>query len=370
MNNRIGALEGLRGWAALLVVIYHLPKWHPYLDAPLVNNGHLMVPLFFVLSGFVIHSAYAHRIDQPPALLRFLSLRFWRLYPVHLLFLAAYLAFECVRWIAVYRLSVSDVRLVPFSQNSGTALLQQLFLIQAIGPTGNAQTFNGPAWSISVEFYTYVLFGVLALVCGRRLTPVLAILLLCGVMLLSRDTGFESLLTCIVGFSLGTLVSALSRSWPVRMPGWAASIAFLAFFGYLAISPEPYLGFVFALSAGLVMAISRADGGLAFGMLSGPQSLWLGAVSYSLYMCHGLVLWVIANVFKRGLGLKETLRTDGKWVLDLTAAQAIAASAISVAAALTIAWLVMRFVEIPAREWSRRRAGAGPLESASGRATT
>lgn len=367
MADRIGALEGLRGWAALLVVIYHLPKWHPFLDVPLVNNGHFMVPLFFVLSGFVIHSAYAHRIDQPRALMRFLSLRFWRLYPVHLLFLAAYVVFECVRWIAVYRLSVPDVRLAPFSQNSGTALLQQLFLVQAIGPTGNAQTFNGPAWSISVEFYTYVIFGLLALVSGRRLTSVLGILVLCGFMLLSRDTGFESLLTCIVGFSLGALVSGLSRSQANRIPGWAASIAFLVFFGYLAISPYPHLGLVFALSACLVLAISGADGGLAVIALSGPRSFWLGAISYSLYMCHGLVLWLFANVFKRGLGLKETLRTDGKWVLDMTVPQALAASAVSLAAALVIAWLVMRFFEVPIREWSRRRAGIDPLQPATAR---
>jgi len=177
MRGRIEALEGLRGWAALLVVFYHLPKWHSFLDVPIIVNGHYMVPLFFVLSGFVIHTAYAHRINNVGALLRFQTLRFWRLYPVHLLILAVYLALECIRWIAVHRFAVSDVRLAPFTQNGGTALIQQIMLIQAIGPTGNAQTFNGPAWSISVEFYTYLIFGLLVLISRRWLTYALVVLI-------------------------------------------------------------------------------------------------------------------------------------------------------------------------------------------------
>lgn len=51
---KIKELESIRGLAAFLVVFYHLPKWNPILDIRLVNNGYLMVHLFFVLSGFVI----------------------------------------------------------------------------------------------------------------------------------------------------------------------------------------------------------------------------------------------------------------------------------------------------------------------------
>lgn len=361
MKDRVEALEGLRGWAALLVVIYHLPKWHPCLDATVVVNGHFMVPLFFVLSGFVIHSAYAQRIDSPRALLRFQTLRFWRLYPVHLLFLALYFAFECVRWVAVHRFSVPDVRLAPFGQNSWTALVQQLLLVQAIGPTGNAQTFNGPAWSISVEFYTYLIFGLFALFCKRWLVFSLALLMLLGVGLLQKNTGFEILLTCIVGFSLGALVAALCEIWRPVVSGWVASVVLCVFFAYLAVVKDPQLGFVYALAAILVLSISGAKDGFAVKLLSDSRSLWLGAISYSLYMCHGLVIWLVSSVFKRIAGVPETLRSDGKWVLDMTGMQSGIALTLCIATAIGVAWLTMRFVEIPAREWSRRRVGVVPF---------
>ena len=361
IKERIESLEGLRGWAALLIVFYHLPKWNSFLEISIIENGHFMVPLFFVLSGYVIHSAYAHRIDSVRSLLRFQALRFWRLYPVHLLFLGLYFAFECIRWYAVHRLSVPDVRLTPFHQNSGEALLQQLLLIQAIGPTGNAQSYNGPAWSISVEFYTYLIFGLLVLICRRYLTYSLVALIGVCVTLLAHDTGFENWLTCIVGFSLGTLVSALSKRLSQPIPGWIALITLVTFFGYLAIVRNPQLAVVFALAAALVLAVSSANGGMAIRLLSDPRSRWLGVISYSLYMSHALVFWLIAIFLKRVIGLSEIVHANGKLVLNMNAIEAVAACGLGIAAALIVAMLVMRFVEVPVREWSRRRSGISPL---------
>ena len=59
---KIEELESIRGIAAFLIVFFHLPKWNPILDIGLVNNGYLMVELFFVLSGFVIFRA---KVEHP-----------------------------------------------------------------------------------------------------------------------------------------------------------------------------------------------------------------------------------------------------------------------------------------------------------------
>jgi peptidoglycan/LPS O-acetylase OafA/YrhL len=56
---KIDELESLRGVAALLIAIYHTPHWTGAAELQFLKNGHLMVPLFFVLSGFVIHANYA-----------------------------------------------------------------------------------------------------------------------------------------------------------------------------------------------------------------------------------------------------------------------------------------------------------------------
>ncbi|WP_457832877.1 acyltransferase family protein, partial [Staphylococcus aureus] len=142
---------------ALLVVFYHIPNWNPLFDIGIVRSGYLMVHLFFVLSGFVIYNAYAARIDSAQDLMRFQFLRFGRLYPVHLLFLLVYVLFEVAKYVGQARLGIVSPNSQPFRENSVTALVQQIFLVQAIGPSGHPTSFNTPAWSISVEFYTYLI---------------------------------------------------------------------------------------------------------------------------------------------------------------------------------------------------------------------
>ena len=144
---KIAVIESIRGLAALLVVLYHLPGWNKFVaTSNFVSNGYLMVNLFFVLSGFVIFKAYGNQIQTKSDLFKFQFLRFGRLYPVHLLFICIFLCYTAT----------------PFLQTNWTALSEQLLLIQAIGPNDSREFFNPQAWSISVEFYAYFLFGLIA----------------------------------------------------------------------------------------------------------------------------------------------------------------------------------------------------------------
>src|SRR5580700_3165978 len=97
---KIQELESIRGLAAMLVVFYHTPRWNPLCNIGIFNNGYIMVDLFFVLSGFVIYSAYAQKINSRPDLGRFQFLRFGRLYPVHITFLFVFLAIELAKYAA------------------------------------------------------------------------------------------------------------------------------------------------------------------------------------------------------------------------------------------------------------------------------
>ena len=86
-NNKIIQLESLRGIAACMIVLAHLPKWNEGMNINFINNCYLMVDLFFVLSGFVIYNAYIGKLNEIKDLYKFIYLRFSRLYPVHLIFL-------------------------------------------------------------------------------------------------------------------------------------------------------------------------------------------------------------------------------------------------------------------------------------------
>ena len=90
-SEKILELESIRGLAAVLIFFFHIPKWNPLLNIGIINNGDLVVELFFVLSGFVIYRTYENKIFNVKDLLRFQFLRFGRLYPVHFLFLLVFI---------------------------------------------------------------------------------------------------------------------------------------------------------------------------------------------------------------------------------------------------------------------------------------
>jgi peptidoglycan/LPS O-acetylase OafA/YrhL len=82
-NHRFLFLDALRGIAALLIVLYHAPK---YLGRALPHySAFLAVDLFFVLSGFVIAFSYENRLLRGLSFRSFVAARLVRLYPVYLL---------------------------------------------------------------------------------------------------------------------------------------------------------------------------------------------------------------------------------------------------------------------------------------------
>ena len=94
VNDRFRAVDGLRGIAALLVVFLHV-EWPSHIaSTTFIRNGYLAVDLFFILSGLVITANYGTRIVSVSDARRFMTLRFFRLYPLHFAMLAAFLVLE------------------------------------------------------------------------------------------------------------------------------------------------------------------------------------------------------------------------------------------------------------------------------------
>ena len=159
---RFEALDSWRGLCALLVVVFHLNQdihWS-LLDAQFVHRFDRFVDFFFVLSGFVIASSYERRLGQGYGIVAFALRRFGRIYPLHLVTLAAMLAFALLRRPLVE--GRFDQSLVF---NGGifdaSAIFTNLTMLHGVG-FENHLTWNYPSWSISAEFYTYLLFaGVL-----------------------------------------------------------------------------------------------------------------------------------------------------------------------------------------------------------------
>src|SRR5262249_14810264 len=131
--NRFCALDALRGICALLVVIFHIEvigkiyagSFHA---VPFFENAFLFVDFFFVLSGFIITHGYFTKISNKEELGSFLIRRFGRVYPLHFLFLMAFVCLEL--WSFARGLRTGNN---PFHESySVPSLFTNIFLIQAM----------------------------------------------------------------------------------------------------------------------------------------------------------------------------------------------------------------------------------------------
>lgn len=146
---RIAALSGLRFLAIAYVVVYHLGDT-TFERAPerlrlVVNQAFHMMPLFFVLSGFVISYVYAEPIRSGRVSPReFWLSRAFRLWPIYLVALGLHFALDASRNRGV-------------SPEYLTGTLAQALLVQGWFPP-TVWYGNVPGWTVSVEAFLYALF--------------------------------------------------------------------------------------------------------------------------------------------------------------------------------------------------------------------
>ncbi|MBX7455061.1 acyltransferase [Mycolicibacterium sp. 3033] len=371
-TGEIKALSGLRIVAALWVVLFH---FRPLLAeaspgtrsalAPILNAGAQGVDLFFILSGFVLTWNYLDRMGESwstRATLRFLWLRLARVWPVYLVTMHLAAAF------AVFTLYVGKFPLPPDVISSLNALswLKQVFLVQLwFQPFFDGSSWDGPAWSISAEWLAYVLFGGLILVVFRvaavtrarglmwlavaaALAPTL-LLLAHGVFY----TPWSWLPRIIMQFTAGALACAAVRRLQLtdrgrRAAGLAALGLGVAIIGGLylldAYPPQDMLdagGLVDVLFVPLVITLSIGAGTLP-AILSTPVMVYLGHISFGLYMVHEIVhtMWSWA-VQQFAITLVPS------WSAKFTVVGLVVLSGL-------LAALLYHVVEEPARRWMRR----------------
>ena len=343
---RIHTLDGLRGWLALYVAVYHLA-------APLTQEGLALAPLkaglsaawwtvdmFFVMSGFVMmhvyRSVFAERVSLGEGL-RFMRARWARLYPVHVLALVLMLPGF---------LRMPDHAVLWHTEGgrySAEAFFKSLGMLH--GPWLEGRSWNYPAWSISAEWHAYLLFPFLAWLMQRSFSwvPRWAPWACCVATWLVYAWGggadthptngallmWRALPLFVAGMFCRVLLHGEVRGWAL------APVLTLG----LLFSPWPDLA-VMTCPAVLLWALSAR--GHAVGLSNGI-SVWLGQVSYSLYMTHALVeMYVVQG----GLRLAVKL---GLGPLELATGPAAALLLLALAVALVLAEGVRRWVETPCR---------------------
>lgn len=293
------ALDAWRGIAALLVALYRLEADGYLHGLQIVQNAWLFVDFFFVLSGFVIAHAYLGRIDGKTSVRAFVIRRFGRVWPLHAVLLLVFVSME------VARLAVDLLKGNPSASfidgRAPITVLWDLMLVQALGFTGTT-LWNTPAWSISTEFWTYIVFAVLCL-CGRKFlvlaAPVIVVFALSIVSSFSpnwMDTTFQfGFARCLAGFFTGVIALTLWRGYLQKLPldntaatfleiavilGACAFVAMSGRSGWTLLAP-----FMFAI----VVVTFAFQQGRVSKVLSSAVGRLLGDLSYSIYMTALLV---------------------------------------------------------------------------------
>lgn len=360
----LASLTPLRGIAALWVVVYHLCQHMPNLHferyTGAVHKGYLAVDMFFVLSGFVITHVYKDGFARGvtgPRYRDFLKARVARLYPLHIAVLLLFVAAIMVKRAAAYALTGSFAPIPLLGERSIDGFFANLLMLQ--GVWARELSWNDPAWSISLEFLAYLLFPLLFSILWRT-RPLakagLGALLLAVLAWLACRTGDDfnqwngvyAILRCLPEFLAGSLLYSLyrgSRSAAV-LAGDAALGTLLVLLGTLlhAAAPDLVIILLFPL---LILTAVRNTGRIGR-VLNAAPLLWLGNVSYSLYLLHWFVLFIVAQIVRFSFGGDLAgLPTDA----------ALCVTGVVIAASLGLAALGFRFVEVPGRRWLRQCLG-------------
>jgi peptidoglycan/LPS O-acetylase OafA/YrhL len=288
---RINKLDGLRGLFALFVVLFHFNINNA--PAALVNNffvreSFIFVDFFFILSGFVISLTYDNKLNTTKTIWHFIKKRFIRLYPLLLFSTLMY-------WYFVH----------PFLDKQNILLaLDTLFLTNATPILGTGIGMNYPSWSISSEMISYIVFGLCSLISISKKKTTLIVILTIGCFaflalqqnyFVTGSFGFVRGLAC---FNLGYLIHIITKK-DFKIPNtleWFITIGIIALmclhFTVPRINPiyNIALQFLIPITFALSILIFIKTNGLISKVLQTKPFLFLGKISYSVYLNQALVI--------------------------------------------------------------------------------
>lgn len=323
---RYEILDGLRGVAALLVILFHcFETYIPRFGTQIINHGYLAVDFFFVLSGFVIGYAYDDRWDRMTTW-GFFKRRLVRLHPMVILgtvigaslfFFGEYEGFPNIATSEGWKVAlcfVMGLLMIPCGHGLD------------IRGWGEFNSFNGPNWSLTFEYIGNILYALIF----RRL-PIIALAVLCGAaafLTLDLTLGFDVFgffpegmaPYCVIGgwsldpqqlyigftrllypFLCGLLISRILPSRrsesnpsgsPLRVSGgfWWCSLILIAVFSVPQIQGRAGMGDGIYQTVSILLVfplvVLLGAGSRTTDTFSTRLCTFLGELSYPLYITH------------------------------------------------------------------------------------
>lgn len=342
-------LDGLRGLAAISIVIFHLYEFliPDYTKSP-IGHGYLAVDFFFCLSGFVIGYAYDERAPKL-GLPVFFRNRLIRLHPMviwgSVIGLAGYIWDPFIGAESVAGAGYGKILL---------AFLCSLLMLPYPWLPGRAEglfPYNTPAWSLLMEYIINVFYGLVLLRLPRRWLLVMLGISTVWICAVARHRGW-----IITGWDAPTFADGFARVSFSFLAGltvfrfnlvirnrWPFAVLALLL---IAVFVFPHFQNDWLLEMFLVMIIFPLLLALGAGAtVSGRMRsfcVFTGRLSYPLYMTHIWLVWLFGNYMAKQK--PEPLE------LYLVAAGVFVAS-------MLMGYAALRWYDEPVRKWLMQRSG-------------
>ena len=342
-------LDGLRGLAALVVVIYHFMEIaETNYNKNFISHGYLAVDFFFCLSGFVVAYAYDHRIPGMK-LSSFIKLRLIRLQPLvvigSILGLITFLIDPYSNLYSVYGfgktalLFITSVLLIPYP------IVSERYF--------NLFNLNAPMWSLFWEYIANLLYATVLFKISKNALAILVAIAAAGIWYVGTHAGnvgggwggpnfWHGLARVSYSFLMGMLIYRFN--WIIKnnfgLLGMSALLMLVFLFPYRDQwnwLTEPliiifYLPLLVALGAGASLSAKHQK----INKISGD-------ISYPLYMVHYPFVWIYLTYVAVE---KPTMETK-MWVM-----------VISVILITIFSYLVFKYVDLPVRNYFTKRLKA------------
>jgi peptidoglycan/LPS O-acetylase OafA/YrhL len=382
-------LTPLRGIAALLTVIFHVDLMIggggnmlvKYSDSLVLTRMYLMVDFFFILSGFIMLHVYgkwfAEKVTES-SFKNFTIARFARVYPLHF--------FTLLYCVLLYTVSGvflgEDHNPMSLITNNLAAIPANLFLLHSMNTT-EWFTWNNASWSISTEWWMYMVFPFL--VAGFKklntiFVTIVGVTCFVGYLFityyivpivtvpasipftavnpadLSINVSYQyGFLRCFFGFVLGMVVYQFYTKELYQKILGNGIVLLIATFA-LFICMHFALADVITVILFPIILLSSAFGSANVNAILGSKPLQkLGDWSFSIYLVHQPLLYTIATVVAyMNVGKPQVAGPPPPppsqlmgWIICIA----------FIAVTLVVSYFTYRFVELPARNAINRKYG-------------
>lgn len=312
LPNNIRELTSLRFFAAFWVVMFHIHDNNYFLknlDSSIFTKGYLGVDIFFILSGFILSHVYISSIQSKYFSWKtFLINRIARIYPLHVFMIFAFI----LLYVGAENIGIGQ----DFDGMKWTILPWHLLMLHAWGFTRD-HAWNFPSWSISAEFFAYLIFPWIAYF-SLKFRPifgiVISVVLLTIAYFISTEL-FRKPLTGLMfdfgiiriffeflfGISLYILCKNVNFSYKMSKCIQLSAITTILVVAHFNITD---IVIVF-ISGILIFSLAQMSRFEPLSIFNSKYFVFLGEISYSTYMIHFFIELIYVNGLRKLMGIEE-----------------------------------------------------------------